>query len=129
LLDTNTCVEYLNGRSRRVIEAFERRTPADIAVCSIVKAELYYGALRSGNPQPALAKLEVFLEPYRSLPFDDRCAEAYGRIRARLAQLGSLIGPNDLLIAAIALVHGATLVTHNVREFRRVEGLTYEDWE
>ena len=122
-------MEYLNGRSRRVIEAFERRTPADIAVCSIVKAELYYGALRSANLQAALAKLEAFLEPYRSLPFDDGCAEAYGRIRARLAQLGSLIGPNDLLIAAIALVHGATLVTHNVREFRRVEGLTYEDWE
>jgi tRNA(fMet)-specific endonuclease VapC len=112
-----------------VIEAFERRTPADIALCSIVKAELHYGALRSGNPQAALAKLEVFLAPYRSLPFDDRCAAAYGRIRARLAQLGSLIGPNDLLIAAIAAVHGATLVTHNVREFSRVEGLTYEDWE
>jgi tRNA(fMet)-specific endonuclease VapC len=129
LLDTNTCVEYLNGRSRRVMEAFERRMPADIAVCSIVKAELYYGALRSANPQAALAKLEAFLEPYSSLPCDDGCAEEYGRIRARLAQLGSLIGPNDLLIAAIALVHGATLVTHNVREFRRVEGLTYEDWE
>ena len=69
MLDTNTCVEYLNGRSRRVMEAFERRTPADIAVCSIVKAELYYGALRSVNPQAALAKLEAFLEPYRSLPF------------------------------------------------------------
>ena len=51
MLDTNACVEYLNGRSRRVMKAFERRTPADIAVCSIVKAELYYGALRSANPQ------------------------------------------------------------------------------
>ena len=66
---------------------------------------------------------------YKSLPFDDRCAEAYGRIRARLAEVGSIIGPNDLLIASIAVVHGATLVTHNVREFSRVEGLAYEDWE
>jgi len=129
LLDTNTCVEYLNGRSRRVIEAFRRKTPSDIAVCSVVKAELHYGALRSRNPQDALVKLEAFLTPYRSLPFDDQCAAAYGRIRARLAQSGSLIGPNDLLIAAIAVVHGAILVTHNVREFGRVEGLAYEDWE
>jgi len=84
LLDTNVCVEYLNGRSRRVIEALKRHTPANIAVCSIVKAELHYGVQRSRNPQDALAKLETFLGPYRSLPFDDRCAEAYGRIRARL---------------------------------------------
>jgi tRNA(fMet)-specific endonuclease VapC len=46
-----------------------------------------------------------------------------------LAQLGSLIGPNDMLIAAIAVVHGAILITHNIREFKRVEGLAYEDWE
>lgn len=129
LLDTNTCVEFLNGRSRRVIEAFQRWKPEDIAVCSIVKAELHYGALRSKNPQDALAKIGEFLVPYRSLLFDDQCAEAYGRIRARLAQSGSMIGPNDLLIAAIAMVHGAILVTHNVREFSRVEGLAYEDWE
>jgi tRNA(fMet)-specific endonuclease VapC len=129
LLDTNTCVEYLNGRSRRVLEAFQRRTPEDIAVCAIVKAELHYGALRSNNPRQALAKLEEFLAPFRSLPFDDQCAAEYGRIRARLAQTGSLIGPNDLLIAAIAVLHGAILVTHNIREFRRVEGLAIEDWE
>jgi len=129
LLDTNACVEYLNGRSRRMMDAFQRHLPGDIAVCSIVKAELHYGVQRSRNPQDALAKLGTFLDPYRSLPFDDRCAEAYGRIRARLAESGSMIGPNDLLIAAIAVVHGATLVTHNVREFSRVEGLAYEDWE
>ena len=126
LLDTNACVEFLNGRSRRMLEAFQRRTIEDIAVCSIVKAELHYGALRSKNPLQAVAKLEEFLAPFRSLPFDDRCAAEYGRIRA---QTGSLIGPNDLLIAAIAVVNGAILVTHNTREFIRVEGLAIEDWE
>jgi tRNA(fMet)-specific endonuclease VapC len=129
LLDTNTCVEYLNGRPRRVLDAFQRRTPEDIAVCSIVKAELHYGALRSKNPLQAVAKLEEFLAPFRSLPFDDQCTAEYGRIRARLAQTGLLIGPNDLLIAAIAVVHDAILVTHNTREFIRVEGLAIEDWE
>jgi len=129
LLDTNACVEYLNGRSLKMMDAFRRHVPGEIAVCSIVKAELHYGVQRSRSPQDALAKLGTFLAPYKSLPFDDRCAEAYGRIRARLAEVGSIIGPNDLLIASIAVVHGATLVTHNVREFSRVEGLAYEDWE
>ena len=64
-----------------------------------------------------------------SLPFDDLAAEAYGRIRARLEQAGQLIGPNDLLIAAIAVAHQVTLVTHNTREFQRVEGLQIDDWE
>ena len=74
LLDTNTCVEYLNGRSRRLMEAFRRRTPEEVAVCSVVIAELHYGALRGRSPQDALAKLKAFLAPYRSLPFDDACA-------------------------------------------------------
>jgi tRNA(fMet)-specific endonuclease VapC len=64
-----------------------------------------------------------------SLPFDDLAAEAYGRIRARLEQAGQLIGPNDLLIAAIAVAHQVTLVTHNTREFQCVEGLQIDDWE
>lgn len=129
LLDTNTCIQYLNGRSHRLIENLRSRTPDEIAVCSVVKAELYYGAQRSRNPREAIAGIEEFLTPYRSLPFDDQCAEAYGRIRARLAQLGLPIGPNDLLIAAIAVLHGAILVTHNVREFSRVDGLVFQDWE
>jgi len=73
--------------------------PEEIAVCSVVKAELCYGAERSSNPQEAFARLEEFLAPYRSLPFDDECARVYGQIRARLARAGLPIGPNDLLIA------------------------------
>jgi tRNA(fMet)-specific endonuclease VapC len=69
------------------------------------------------------------LAPFASLPFDDRAAEHYGRIRADLTARGDLIGPNDLLIAAIALAHNLILVTHNVREFSRVGGLLWEDWD
>ena len=64
-----------------------------------------------------------------SLSFDDRCAEEYGQIRADLTAQGKMIGPNDLLIAAVARTFDATLVTHNVREFSRVVGLRVEDWE
>ena len=73
--------------------------------------------------------MDEFLIPYRSLPFDDECARVYGQIRARLTKAGTLIGPNDLLIAATAIAFGTVLVTHNTREFSRIEGLSLEDWQ
>ena len=63
------------------------------------------------------------------MPFDDTAAEIYGRIRTRLEQAGAPIGPNDLMIAAIAVANDVVLVTHNTREFSRVEELKFEDWE
>jgi tRNA(fMet)-specific endonuclease VapC len=129
LLDTNACIEYLNGRSHHFLQRLLTKMPEEIAVCSVVKAELHYGAERSRNPQEAFVRIEEFLAPYRSLPFDDECARVYGQIRARLARAGLPIGPNDLLIAATAVAFGKTLVTHNTREFSRVEGLTCEDWK
>ena len=66
--------------------------------------------------------------PFRILPFDSACARIYGSVRAHLEKQGLVIGSNDLLIAAICLAHGTTLVTHNVREFKRVPGLPIEDW-
>jgi len=76
-----------------------------------------------------LHRLEQFFAPLASLPFDDRCAEEYGQIRADLTAQGKIIGPNDLLIAAIARTFDTTLITHNIREFSRVVGLRVEDWE
>jgi tRNA(fMet)-specific endonuclease VapC len=73
-----------------------------VAVCSVVKAELFYGAWRSTNLEQALARQQRFLRTFESLPFDDRSAEIAGQIRAQLAALGTPIGSNDLLIAAIA---------------------------
>ena len=88
-----------------------------------------YGAFKSARLQKNLSRLQTFFRRFISLPFDDAAAEAYGEIRARLERAGTLIGPNDLCIAAIARTNGMTLVTHNVREFGRVEGLQLEDWE
>ena len=73
--------------------------------------------------------VEQFCKPYLTLPFDDACAQHYGVVRAYLARRGTPIGPNDLLIAATALAHDLTLVTHNVDQFSRVVGLRIEDWE
>jgi tRNA(fMet)-specific endonuclease VapC len=103
--------------------------PHDLLLCSVVKAELFYGAMKSANPEKTLAKQQRFINRFTSLPFDDKAVETYGRIRAQLEKLGTPIGPNDLLIAAIAVANHVTLVTHNTREFSRIEGLEIEDWE
>lgn len=129
LLDTNVIAIYLNRRSLILRERLEAIDPEDIAVCSVVRFELFYGAMRSGNPPRNLARQEEFLEMFVSLPFDDLAARRAGEIRANLAALGTPIGPYDLLIAAIAIVNNLTLVTHNTREFYRVSELRVEDWE
>ena len=123
LLDTNVCVVYLNGRSLRVRQRLRSVDLEDVVVCSVVKTELFYGAWRSTNPEQTLARQQTFLATFKSLPFDDRSAEIAGRIRAQLA-VGTPIGSNDLLIAAIAVANNLTLVTHNTREFSRVAGLS-----
>jgi tRNA(fMet)-specific endonuclease VapC len=85
--------------------------------------------LRSADPASGQARLTLFLANFVSLPLDDRAAEIAAAVRADLAGKGRLIGPHDLLIAAIALANDLTLVTHNTREFGRVAGLMIEDWE
>ncbi|MEG5171634.1 type II toxin-antitoxin system tRNA(fMet)-specific endonuclease VapC [Microcoleus sp. B3-D7] len=129
LLDTNTCIGYLNGRSIGVLRRLQALPSQDVAVCSVVKAELFYGSMRSNNPGRSLAQQQDFLNRFISLPFDDQSALIYGQIRAQLAASGTPIGPNDLLISSIALANNLILVTHNTREFSRVEGLRLENWE
>ncbi|MCP4108506.1 MAG: type II toxin-antitoxin system VapC family toxin [Desulfobacteraceae bacterium] len=129
LLDTNTCIRYLNGRSESIRKNIESKHPNDIMVCSVVKAELFYGSEKSLNPEKNLEKQRRFVNRFVSLPFDDKAAEAYSRIRSQLEKAGTPIGPNDLLIASTASANGLTLVTHNTREFSRVKGLDIEDWE
>ncbi len=129
LLDTNACIKYLNGRSERIRKNLESRKPEEMVVCSVVKAELYYGAMKSAKPKKNIERISRFLDAFVSLPFDDHAADAYGQIRAKLEKSGTPIGPNDLLIAAIAISNDVTLVTNNVEEFARVDGLALEDWE
>lgn len=129
LLDTNVCIHLLNNKHSQVETYFRRCAPSDIAVCSIVKAELLFGARHSKRVEANLQLLNHFFAPLSSLPFDDRCAEEYGLIRADISSQGKIIGLNDLLIAAIARAHDAILVTHNTYEFSRITGLRMEDWQ
>ena len=129
LLDTNTCIIYLKGRNLNLKQRLEAVPVSEIAVCSIVKAELCFGAMKSANPERNFALQQAFLKQFVSLPFDDLAATTFGVIRSQLETKGTPIGAYDLQIAAIALAHNLTLVTHNTREFERVDGLQVEDWE
>lgn len=129
LLDTNACIQCLNQPNAQVAKHLAQHSPSDIAVCAVVKAELYYGAQRTRNPKVTLSKQRAFLEVFESLPFDDLAAEAFGTIRADLAAKGTPIGPYDLQIAAIAYANNLILITNNTKEFERVKNLTIEDWQ
>jgi tRNA(fMet)-specific endonuclease VapC len=101
----------------------------DVILCSVVVYELRHGAESSSDPRREHTKLDVFLAPFTSLPFDDASAVKCAEIRRALERIGARIGPHDLQIAAIALRHDLTLVTHNSREFGRISALRLEDWE
>jgi tRNA(fMet)-specific endonuclease VapC len=129
LLDTNTCIQYLTGRSDNVINKFKTTSRQNIYLCDVVKSELYYGAFRSVKKEQNLALYELFFSQYMSLPFDGKSARIYGEIRSELSKLGTPIGAYDFQIAAIALANNLILVTHNTREFQRIKNLQLEDWE
>ena len=112
LLDTDTCIAFLRGRDPALRRRFTAVDAQAIVVPAPVRAELFYGAARSQDPLRARQGVDAFVARFASLPFDDTAADAYGRIRAHLAASGTIIGPNDLLIAAIAVAASTILVTH-----------------
>lgn len=128
-LDTNTISYYFRG-DPAVVPRLQATPPTQLAVPAIVAYELRYGLLRlppeAGRSR--LAALDTLLAAMHALPFDAACAQTAAALRANLEALGTPIGPHDLLIAATALRHGATLVTRNTREFSRVAGLALVDW-
>jgi tRNA(fMet)-specific endonuclease VapC len=128
LLDTSPCIEILRDRSSKIRQQLEKHDPTDIYLCSIVVAELLYGARKSDHVAKNLALVKEFCAPFVSLPFDDRCADQYATIRADLERIGMIIGANDLFIGAIAKTYDLILVTHNTEEFSRIGGLQLEDW-
>lgn len=129
LLDTNAWIQFLNVPNAPVTKRLAQLHPDDVRLCSVVMAELYFGACKSSRSEGNLARLEQLFMQFSCVGFDELAAYQYGRIRAELEVRGTPIGGNDLLIAAIALAHDLVLVTHNTREFGRVEGLVIEDWQ
>lgn len=128
LIDTSVCVAYLNELDAELGDKFRKRNPDDLKLCSVVKAELLYGARNSARIDENLIKLALFFAPFESVPFDDAAADHYGVLRVLLRRAGTPIGANDMLIAAIGLARDLTVVTRNEAEFRRVAGLRVERW-
>jgi tRNA(fMet)-specific endonuclease VapC len=130
LLDTNVWVNYLRrGADSPIVARFQALDSSDVYSCSVVRAELIYGAFRSNNVEKNLGEVTKLLSKFQSLPFDEAAAGHSGRLRSELDTVGKRIGPYDAMIAAIALANQLTLVTHNVDEFSRISGLTVEDWQ
>ncbi|SOE68609.1 tRNA(fMet)-specific endonuclease VapC [Burkholderia sp. D7] len=126
LLDTNAVIALMKGNTG-FLTRLRQHQPRDFAMPSIVAHELYFGAYKSLRAAANLRRVEAL--QFEILDFDPEDARRAGEVRAQLASAGTPIGPYDVLIAGQALARSLTLVTHNVREFQRVSGLSVEDWE
>jgi tRNA(fMet)-specific endonuclease VapC len=127
LLDTNTLIYYFRGMGN-VAERLLSTSPSEIAISAIVLFELEVGIAKSVSPRKRKAQLQEFTSLVSVLFFDRSAAESAAKIRVKLEKRGVPIGPSDILIAASALATNSTLVTHNRKEFERIEGLRIEDW-
>jgi tRNA(fMet)-specific endonuclease VapC len=99
-----------------------------VKIPSVVLYELYYGAEKSHRRELNISKIQTFVSEIEIIPFDEQAAEIASKIRTDLERKGQVIGGNDTIIAATALAYGTTIVTNNVREFERVQGLIIENW-
>jgi len=128
LLDTNICIYLIKQRPKQVLQEFEKHSPKDVAISSVTKFELEYGAEKSSSKDRSTKALNKFLLPLTVVDFDREAALKAAPVRARLEKKGIPIGAYDLLIAGVALARGMCLVTNNVREFQRIEELQIENW-
>ncbi len=129
LLDTNTCIRYINGRAPQIREHMRYIVDTDIAISTVTMGEMFFGSAKSAYPERSRAKQDAFFIRFTHLVYDEIAADEFGRIRAHLEMKGTSIGPYDMQIAAIAVVHGLVVVTHNIKEFGRISWLKIEDWE
>jgi len=127
LLDTDTCI-YALKRNEDVLRRLLSTPREEVAISVITEAELRTGAAKSSSPAKTLRLIENFLRPLAIVDFTSEDAVVYAAVRAKLERAGTPIGPLDTLIASHAVARKLTLVSNNEREFRRVTGLSVENW-
>jgi len=127
LLDTDTCI-YAMKQNDAILARLLATAREEVTVSVITEAELRTGAAKSVSPAKTLQVIENFLDPMTILDFTSDDAIAYAAVRAKLERAGTPIGPLDTLIAAQAIARKLTVVSTNEREFRRIAGLTVENW-
>ena len=128
LLDTNICIYIIKKKPVEVLRILKKKSQKEIFVSSITVAELEHGVVKSLYPEKNKVALLEFLSLFNILNFDDGDAVEFGIIKFKLEKSGKIIGPMDLLISAQAKSKKLTLVTNNIREFERIEGLSIENW-
>ncbi len=128
MLDTDICIYLKNRRPPKIAEHFNQLYKGDVVISLITYGELYNGALKSQQPDAALKNLQRLIERIPVQDMTNDAATQYGVIRRELEKSGTIIGGNDLWIAAHAVSLNLTLVTNNTREFQRVKGLKLENW-
>jgi len=128
MLDTDICIALIKRRPPELIKRLQAKAVGDVGISSITLAELRHGVAKSARLEQNRTALDQFLLPLDIAAFDDLAADAYGSVRAALENSGTPIGPLDTLIAGHAVSLNVVLVTHNVSEFKRVEGLRVDDW-
>jgi len=126
LLDTNICVAHLNGDPR--VQVPMQRHVQELAVPTLVAAELHYGFAKSARAAQNLPRLRQFLASFTTVAFDSESAEHAGQIKLQLESIGRKTGAMDLLIGAVALRHNAILITHNIKDFQDIPSIKLEDW-
>lgn len=127
LLDTNIVIYVLKRRPIKVLEVFNKNA-SRMAISSITLSELMYGVEKSNQVDKNLEAVEDFISHLDVLSYDAKASQHYGQIKAKLEKKGQVIGENDIHIAAHAISQGLTLVTNNLKEFKRVPNLALENW-
>ncbi len=127
-IDTNIIIYLLKGLYPNILSRFNEVPSFLISIPDIVIAEIEYGARKSKNYDKTINIYNSFIERFEIERFDEKACKEYGIIRSQLEKKGELIGPNDLIIASIVKANKGILVTHNVKEFSKVDGLLIEDW-
>ncbi|MCL2410321.1 MAG: type II toxin-antitoxin system VapC family toxin [Treponema sp.] len=128
MLDSNICIYIVKNKPPVVLDKFREHINEGLCISSITLAELEFGVSASTFPEKNSIALKQFLSAIDVLFFDIEASACYGAIRASLKKQGNVIGPLDMLIAGHALSRGLTLVTNNIREFERVNGLDIVNW-
>ena len=128
MFDTNICIYLIKQKPEKVLRHFKAHSVGEIGISSITLAELMYGVERSQQVQKNRQALEEFTLPLEISAFDEAAAEVYGSVRAGLEKAGTPVGSMDMLIAAHALSLGVTLVTNNLKEFKKIKNLKVVDW-
>ena len=128
LLDSNICIYIINKSPRNVVEHIKSLDPSQVRLSSISLGELEYGVSKSKDREKNRIALIDFISAFDIVPFDDNDAEIYGLIRADLERKGTIIGSYDMQIAAQAISRNLILVTNNIKEFSRVNGIKLENW-